>query len=135
VHDPKCGRPQARRGLAKKANLLNADATIGWYHSTVYTAAYLSGDYERALEVARQNKQTEMFYSYVEIIPIYGQLGRRQEAQESWKKLREQIPNASAETFEGWWRLWNIRDDEVAKLMDGVYMSGVLGVGTGPSLP
>ena len=61
--------------LAKKANALNADAATGWYHSTVYTADYLNGDYERALEVARQNQDQEMFYSYLEIIPIYGQLG------------------------------------------------------------
>ena len=32
--------------LAEKANALNADAATGWYHSTVYTAAYLKGDYQ-----------------------------------------------------------------------------------------
>ena len=69
--------------LAEKANALNADAATGWYHSTVYTADYLNGDYERALEVARQNQDQEMFYSYIEIIPIYGQLGRKQEALDS----------------------------------------------------
>ena len=69
------GDHQRGVALAKKANALNADAAIGWYHSTVYTAYYLNGDYARALEVARQNTQQEMFYSYLEIIPIYGQLG------------------------------------------------------------
>lgn len=42
------------------------------------------------------------------------------------------MTNASADTFESWWRLWNIRDDEVAKLMDGVYKSGVLTVEATP---
>jgi len=115
--------------LAKKANALNADATIGWYHSTVYTALYLDGDYEGALDVARQNKEPGMFYSYLEIIPILGQLGRKQEALEAWKNLRAEVPNASAGTFESWWRLWNISDGEVAKLMDGVHRSGVLTAG------
>ena len=41
--------------LAEKANALNADAAIGWYHATVYSD-YLKGDYEHALELARQNK-------------------------------------------------------------------------------
>ncbi len=113
--------------LAEKANGLNADAATGWYHSTVYTAAYLKGDYGRALEVARQNQDQEMFYSYLEIIPIYGQLGMKQEALEAWRMLEKDYPGASAETFETWWRLWNIRDEEVAKLMDGVYKSGVVG--------
>ena len=106
---------------------MNADAAIGWYHSTVYTAYYLKGDYERALEVARQNQDQEMFYSYLEIIPIYGQLGMKQDALEAWRGLLKEYPGASAETFANWWRLWNIHEDEVAKLMEGVYKSGVLG--------
>jgi hypothetical protein len=31
-----------------------------------------------------------------------------------------------AETFEAWYHLWNMRDEDIAKLMDGVYKSGVL---------
>ena len=122
------GDHQRGVALAEKANALNADAAIGWYHSTVYTAAYLNGDYERALEVARQNQQQEMFYSYLEIIPIYGQLGRKQDALEAWQALLKVYPGATAASFEDWWRLWNISDAEVAKLMDGVYKSGVVGV-------
>ena len=113
--------------LAEKANALNSDAATGWYHSTVYTAAYLKGDYDRALEVARQDQDPEMFYSYLEIIPIYGQLGRKQEALDAWHRLQADVPGASAETFSDWWRLWNFSDEEVARLMDGVYKSGVLG--------
>ncbi|MGE0022441.1 MAG: hypothetical protein AB7S70_02290 [Hyphomicrobium sp.] len=118
--------------LANRANALNADATIGWYHTTIYTADYLKGDYEHALEIARQNIQDGAFYAHLEIIPIYGQLGRTGEAREAWAKLRQTIPDASAATFESWWRLWNIHDDEVARLMDGVYKSGVLVSDTRP---
>ena len=98
------GDHQRGVALAKKANALNADAARGWYHSTVYTAYYLDGDYARALEVARQNTQQEMFYSYLEIIPIYGQLGMKQEALEAWHNLRKVLPSPSAQTFENWWR-------------------------------
>ena len=47
--------------LAEKAYALSPEAATGWYHSTVYTAAYLAGDYTRALEVANQNQDAEMF--------------------------------------------------------------------------
>ena len=113
--------------LAEKANALNPNAATGWYHSTVYTADYLRGDYEHALKVARQNQDAEMFYSYLEIIPIFGQLGLQQEALDAWKKLQAQLPDASANTFEDWWRLWNTPEGEIAKLMDGVHKSGVFG--------
>lgn len=121
--------------LAEKANALNPAAVVGWYHSTVYTAAYLEGDYDRALAVAKQNQEPGMFYSHLEIIPIYGQLGRKEEALTAFQKLRAQIPNVSVYTFESWWRLWNIHDDEVARLMDGVHKSGVLGADDGPEGP
>ena len=91
------GDHQRGVALAKKANALNADAARGWYHSTVYTAYYLDGDYARALEVARQNTQQEMFYSYLEIIPIYGQLGMKQEALDAWHNLRKDLPSPSAQ--------------------------------------
>jgi adenylate cyclase len=113
--------------LAEKANALNPDAATGWYHSTVYTAYYLNGDYEHALEVARQNQDAEMFYSYLEIIPIFGQLGLKQEALDAWKKLQAQLPDASAKTFEDWWRLWKMPEADIAKRMDGVHKSAVLG--------
>src|SRR5262245_22443995 len=113
--------------LAEKANALNPDAATGWYHSTVYTADYLNGDYQHALEVARQNQDAEMFYSYLEIIPIFGQLGLKQEALDAWKKLQAQLPDASAKTFEDWWRLWNMPEADIAKLMDGLHKSAVLG--------
>ena len=66
---------------------------------------------------------------YIESIPIYGQLGRKQEALKIWRKLLEEKPSASAESFEHWFHLWNMRDEDIAKLMDGVYKSGVLGGG------
>jgi tetratricopeptide (TPR) repeat protein len=90
-----------------------------------------TGDYERALEVARQNKDQEMSYSYIDIIPIYGQLGRKQEALEAWHTLLKEYPGTSAASFESWWRLWNIPEPDIAKLMGGVYKSGVLGAEVG----
>ena len=33
--------------MAEKANALNADAASGWYHATLYSNYYLTGDFER----------------------------------------------------------------------------------------
>ena len=121
------GQWQRGVALAKKANELNADAAIGWYHAAMCYDYYLQGDYEHALEFRRLHVDQQAMHAYIEYIPVYGQLGRKQEAQENWRKLLADVPGASAETFEAWYHLWNMRDEDIAKLMDGVYKSGVLG--------
>ena len=121
------GQWQRGVALAKKANELNADAAVGWYHAAMHYNYYLQGDYEHALEFRRLHVDQQAMHAYIEYIPIYGQLGRKQEAQENWRKLLADVPDASAETFEAWYHLWNMRDEDIAKLMDGVYKSGVLG--------
>src|SRR6478752_7434401 len=80
---------QRERGvaLAKKANALNADAAIGWYQETLFYDYYLNGDYERALEFRRLHPDQQAIHAYIEYIPVYGQLGRTQEALENWGKL------------------------------------------------
>ena len=79
--------------LAEKANTLNADAAVGWYHHTLYYYYYLKGDYERALEFRRLHPRTQQaIYAYIECIPVYGQLGRKKEALENWRKLLADAP-------------------------------------------
>ena len=120
------GQWQRGVALAEKANALNADAAIGWYHHTLYYYYYLKGDYERALEFRRLHPDQQAIHAYIEYIPVYGQLGRKQEALENWRKLLADVPGWSAESFEDWYHLWNMRDEDIAKLMDGVTKSGVL---------
>jgi TolB-like protein len=119
---------QRERGvaLAKKANALNADAAIGWYQDTLYYDYYLNGDYERALEFRRLHPDQQAIHAYIEYIPVYGQLGRTQEALENWRKLLAEVPGWTAESFLAWYHLWNMGDEDIAKLMDGVTKSGVL---------
>ena len=62
---------QWQRGvtLAEKANALNADAAIGWYHHTLYYYYYLKGDYERALEFRRLHPDRRAIHAYIEYVP------------------------------------------------------------------
>ena len=123
-----------KRGVAlvERANALNADAAIGWYHHALFYDNYLKGDYERALEFRRLHPDQQAIHAYVEYIPVYGQLGRNKEALENWRKLLAEEPSWTVESFKSWYHLWNIHDEDIAKLMDGVYKSGVLGVDAKP---
>jgi adenylate cyclase len=127
------GQWQRGVALAEKANALNADAAIGWYHHTLYYYYYLKGDYERALEFRRLHPDQQAMHAYIEYIPVYGQLGRTKEALENWRKLLAENPGWTAESFKDWYRLWNMRDEDIAKLMDGVTKSGVLEAKAKPS--
>ena len=71
-------------------------------------------------------RQSTRDSTHIEYIPLYGQLGRKQEALENWRKLLEIDRGWTAKNFEDWYRLWNFRDEDIAKMMDGVYKSGVL---------
>jgi hypothetical protein len=42
-----------------------------------------------------------MFYSHLEIIPIYGQLGGKQEALEAWHMLLKQYPGRNGRNLRG----------------------------------
>jgi TolB-like protein len=121
------GQWQRGVALAQKAYALNPDASVGWYHSAVSMNYYMSGDYERALEVLRQDTDKNSLYLFIELIPVYGQLGRKDDALENWHKILAEQPGWTATHFENWWRTWNMRDEDMAKLMDGIYKSGVLG--------
>jgi hypothetical protein len=120
--------------LAEKANAFNADAAAGWYHATLYLNYYLTGDYERALELIRQDPNQETLYHYIDYLPILGALGRKEEARENWQKILGEDPSWTAESFVKWYKLWNIRDEDSAKLMEGIYKTGVLGPEAKPGL-
>ena len=118
--------------LAKKAHALNADAAWGWYEATLYLAYYIMGDYERALEVIRHTPDQQAFVTSLDYLPILGQLGLKSEALEKWKRMIEEKPGWTAESFDNWYRMWNFRDEDIAKLMEGIYKTGVLGTEAKP---
>ena len=96
-----------KRGVAlvERANALNADAAIGWYHHALFYDNYLKGDYERALEFRRLHPDQQAIHAYVDYIPVYGQLGRNKEALENWRKLLAEDPSWTVESFKSWYHL------------------------------
>ena len=85
------------------------------------------GDYERALEVIRHTPDQQALLTALDYLPILGQLGLKSEALEKWKRMIEEKPGWTAESFDNWYRMWNFRDEDIAKLMEGIYKTGVLG--------
>ena len=120
--------------MAEKANALNADAASGWYHATLYSNYYLTGDFERALELIRQDADQQSLYHYIDYLPILGALGRKEEARENWQKILAEDPSWTAESFVKWYKTWNMRDEDIAKLMEGIYKTGVLGAEAKPGM-
>ncbi|WP_295556235.1 hypothetical protein [uncultured Hyphomicrobium sp.] len=112
--------------MTTRANALNPDAVAGWYHTTVFYHRYLTGNYSQALEILRQDTDRKAPYLLVAYIPLYGQLHMTQEALAAWNRLHVENTVWSAADLESWWRTRNFREEDIAKLMDGVYKSGVL---------
>ena len=93
---------QWQRGVAlvRKANALNADAAVGWYQSTMSHEYYLNGDYERALELQRQNPGQETYYAYIryhlDLRPARPQAGSAQDlAQAARRAATLRLPRVS----------------------------------------
>ena len=94
----------------------------------------MTGDYERALELIRQDPNQETLYHYIDYLPILGALGRKEEARENWQKILAEDPSWTAESFVKWYKTWNMRDEDIAKLMEGIYKTGVLGAEAKPGM-
>jgi tetratricopeptide (TPR) repeat protein len=121
----KSGRWQRGVALAEKANALNPDAATGWYHSTLSYDSYRKGAYDLALQFRQLHPDQNSIAAYAEYISIYGQLGRRKDALESWRKLLADDPSWSIGSFKDWHRIWNMSDADIAGFMEGVNKSGV----------
>jgi TolB-like protein len=121
----KSGHWERGVALAEKANALNPDAATGWYHSTLSYDFYRKGAYDLALQFRQLHPDQHSITAYAEYIPIYGQLGRKKDALENWRKLLADDPSWSIESFQDWYRMWNMRDADIAGFMEGVNKSGV----------
>ncbi len=110
--------------MVTRANALNPQSAEGWFHSTLFYDLYLDGRYPEAIGVikghpAQQFAETQMTY-----VMAYGQLGNREKAREHWAKCVAVEPDWSARRMVEIYRLWNVREADIEKLMDGVAQAG-----------
>jgi hypothetical protein len=55
-------------------------------------------------------------------------------ALEKWKMMLKEKPGWTAQSFEDGYRMWNLRDEDIVKLMEGIYKTGVLETEAKPGL-
>ena len=118
--------------LVTKANALNTYAAVGWYQATMYEVYCLNGDYERALEGDEQDPAKQSLYEYIYNIAHLraAQPANRKRLKTQACSRRGQAGPAKARELVSHLEL--TPDEDIAKLMDGIRKSGVLGVEAKP---
>jgi adenylate cyclase len=110
--------------MVTQANALNPRSAEGWYHTTLYYALYLDGRYEEAISVIKGHPAQWMAETQMKYVMAYGQLGNVTKAREYWTKCVELEPDWSARKFGEIARLWNLREADIEKFMEGVAKAG-----------
>ncbi len=58
----------------------------------------------------------------MQFVAAYGQLGEFDKAQYFWERCHDLDPDWSVRSPLEIWTLWNFRDEDIDKLMDGIFM-------------
>ena len=113
--------------LAEKANALNADAAAGWCSCDALPQLLLDRRLRARTRADQARPQPRKRCTTISTpFRSRARLGARRRRAE----LAEDTPRSpswTAESFVKWYKLWNIRDEDSAKLMEGIYKTGVLG--------
>ena len=127
------GQWQRGVALAEKANALNADAAVGWYHATLYYRLLPDRATTNArssfVGCTRTNKRCTPISNTSQ--SMASSAARRKRAK-TGASCSRRTPAGRPKASRTGTSLWNMRDEDIAKLMDGIYKSGVLGVEAKP---
>jgi len=111
--------------LAKKAYKLNPGSASGWYNSTLFYDHYLNGRYQAAIEIMRQHRNPALCENQMKFIVAYGQLGQPEQARPYYERCQKDIPDFSSDWMRNnVFQVWNFREQDVRKLMDGFAKAG-----------
>jgi TolB-like protein/Tfp pilus assembly protein PilF len=109
--------------LIEKAMTLNPYHP-GWYYLPLAINDYRKGEYEAALEKALKAGMPGYYPTHVVRATIYGQLGRRAEAQAAVEALLRLFPNFGAVAREELGK-WILLPDVLDHMMEGLEKAGV----------
>ncbi len=110
--------------LADKAMALNP-GHAGWYYFPSVMHDIMQGNYEAALANGQKINMPGFFIAHSTLASIYGQLGRRQEAQASLAKLLKLNPDY-ADTVWAEYDKWNFPDALSRRLVEGLRKAGLV---------
>ena len=112
--------------LAERALRLNPHYP-GWYRLVFFFDAYRKGDYRSALNIALRVNMPSFWRTHLALACVYGQLGEREAAQDSVRKLlaiRPDFPSTAREELAKWWDL-----ELTEHLSEGLRKAGLNNIG------
>jgi adenylate cyclase len=116
---------QRKRGIAliKKAIALNPSHP-GWYWFPLVYDYYQNGDYEKALQTARQGNMPGFWYWHYHLAICYGQLGQKSQARAALDDLRKLNPKFEKEPLR-YMRQWYKSEEALQHLANGLRKAGL----------
>ena len=95
----------------------------GWYKLAIFSNAYFKRQYREALQAALEMDQYGYFHVHAARVAAYGQLGQREEAQNSLQDLLALRPDFAAAAREEYAKWWN--PEQVEHLIEGLRKAGL----------
>lgn len=117
------GEWERGRALADKAIALSPTHP-GWFHSVATLDHYNRGQYELALAEAKQIQSPGLIWSFVLLAMCFGQLGRKQEAQDACEKLLELVPDFGEMAWSHL-SVWHFEEDFECRTVEGLRKAGL----------
>ena len=109
--------------LTRKAMDLNPHHA-GWYHFGLIWLHFSRGEYEQALERVSHVNMPGMFWTYLAMAAICGQLGRKTEGREAVRKLLEIDPEFAAHARHNI-ESWHFASGLMEPLLEGLRKAGL----------
>ncbi len=98
----------------------------GWYHNVAFHHHYRKGEYEAALQAAKQINMPEFHWMHLMTAASCGMLGRHEEARKAIESLRKYNPTfCDLENVRQDVELWDPDKDEVEQLLQGLQKAGL----------
>ena len=109
--------------LAKKALALNP-VPQGWYYFPLFHDHYRKGEYEEALAQMQKVNLPDYYVTHARLAMVYGQLGRKDEAQAAVTRLRK-LKLTYLENVWDEWRKFNFPEEDIDQMIDGLRKAGL----------
>ena len=118
------GEWEAGIAMLEKAMALNPHHP-GWYYFPLAFNRYRKGDYEGGLKEAQKVKMPGYHPNHMALAAIFGQLGRKEEAEDAMDELLRLFPDYGAQAREELGK-WFLTADMLEHLVEGLRKAGLL---------
>jgi adenylate cyclase len=118
------GKLQWGNSLVRKAMTLNPEIPQ-WFNQVLAFEHYLAREYEDGLAIIEKIHEKGNYWNDMWLLVYLGQLGRRDEAVRVYARLQTMRPGYSVSDYGHEAKSWNLPDDWIAAVQDGLRKAGV----------